>query len=319
MRSKLDNFAKCRNCGAYAKLFGYGFVAPWIKEKCKLSDAETKLFKCEPCGFSFFQRGFSELEINNLYLDYRSLEYWKLRKKWEPWLLFSDVNALEDGESVSTVLRKRFLENMFCKAGVALNDLHGVIDYGGDLGQFIPEQVKGPKIVVDPSKSQDFQHEEVEFVPKIDQYDGPKVELIMCCHVIEHLVDFQGELRNSLNYLADGGYLYIEVPTDGFAVSFFHKTNIAKIYSKFIYKLPPVYVFLDFFTGLFRVFLKRIPFFGVVKQSEHINYFSEKSLWALADNLNMEILSFSSEEGLKQGRLKIGAQAILLRLRINQI
>lgn len=315
MRSNLDILDLCRNCGAGTYICGYGVVAPWIREKCKLEEVETKLLKCTSCGFHFFSRGFSEAEMNNLYSDYRSSNYWKIRKKWEPWLFFSNVDTLKDKNSESTRLRKKFLENAFETSGVALDSLMGVIDYGGDLGQFIPTQVNGPKVVVDPSTVKNYKFDDVQFVVNIKHYTGPKVDLIMCCHVIEHLVDFKNVLKESLEYLSDSGYLYIEVPTDSFVLGSFHKATFSRIYINFIYRIPPIFMTIDFLTGLFRLFFDKIPFFGSIKQSEHINYFSEKSLIALAKELNMEMLSYSKDSGLRQGKLRIGSQSILLKIR----
>jgi hypothetical protein len=69
-------------------------------------------------------------------------------------------------------------------------------------------------------------------------------------------------------------------------------------------------------TGVYRQFFNKIPFFGVVKQSEHINYFDDLAIVKLIQDHNFEILYSSKPQRksfvgiIKQGRFGIVAQKL---------
>lgn len=65
---------------------------------------------------------------------------------------------------------------------------------------------------------------------------------------------------------------------------------------------------MDLMTGIFRNFGRRIPSFGIVKASEHINYFSNRTLRCLAGECGLAVVESAEEpdhrlNGLRLGRL----------------
>jgi hypothetical protein len=81
-----------------------------------------------------------------------------------------------------------------------------------------------------------------------------------------------------------------------------------------------LFIFVDFLSGAYRQIFKRIPWFGIVKQSEHINYFNVKSLRVFAELRGLEVL-FVSEPDLKYkvGKIFQGRLACIARPASNSL
>ena len=114
--------------------------------------------------------------------------------------------------------------------------------------------------------------------------------------------------------LKTNGYLLVELPYDKFRVSRFHKTSLYESYLSIVYRSLILFKFLDFLTGVWRQFFNKIPFFGIVKQSEHINYFDDLALVKLIQNHKLEVLYVSKPQRksfvgiIKQGRFGVVAR-----------
>jgi hypothetical protein len=60
------------------------------------------------------------------------------------------------------------------------------------------------------------------------------------------------------------------------------------------------------------VLFRKIPFLGVIQQSEHINYFGQDSLEILLKQSGFEILAVQGPDfGFKQGKIKLGRIGVL--------
>ncbi|HEY6008949.1 MAG TPA: class I SAM-dependent methyltransferase, partial [Geobacteraceae bacterium] len=83
-----------------------------------------------------------------------------------------------------------------------------VLDFGGDDGNNISAFTAADRFVVDPSCSTP-----VAGVTKIEDVDRTQpYDLIVCAHVLEHLVDPADTLRFLAGSLSDNGLIYVEVP-----------------------------------------------------------------------------------------------------------
>jgi hypothetical protein len=79
-------------------------------------------------------------------------------------------------------------------------------------------------------------------------------------------------------------------------------------------KVKVLFIFLDFTSGLIRNFLGFIPWFGIIKQSEHVNYLTPKSLENLIVNLDIKINWISGvDTGTSQGRMRLGRLSLVAR------
>ena len=303
----------CPSCNGIAEHLGFSLLAPWLKELFGSVDNpfETSLRQCGECSLIFFSYRFSETEMNLIYSEYRGERYFNLRRRWEPWFRRQELHAFsEKGNRNLVSERQDFMSLQFKNAGLKIQDYESCLDFGGDLGQFIPKEILGTKYVCDPSESNTLEPGVVRLRNLSDLKDN--VSLILNCHTLEHLVFPKVIVDEMISKLAVGGALYLEVPADRFKTSNFHKSIAYKNYLGFISRHRVLFIFLDFLTGVSRQYFRRIPIFGIIKQSEHINYFDRKSISSLvAQNTGIIRLVSHPDFTVSQGRLRLGRQALI--------
>ena len=105
----------------------------------------------------------------------------------------------------------------------------------------------------------------------------------------------------------------MEVPLDLFRVSQFHATTRYQAYLRRLVRRRLPFVALDFLTGLSRQFRSSVPRLGVIKQSEHINYFSERSLLAALTATGFGVVAQRSDKNAKVGGLRMGCHGVAAR------
>jgi hypothetical protein len=192
--------------------------------------------------------------------------------------------------------------------GFDLESAGSCLDYGGDEGQFIPEHIPRDKsFVLDysnkPSSSGYISISDIRDLP------GP-VDLVLCCMTLEHVSQPMELMKELMS--CSSGYIYLEVPQDSYRVSLFHTTGAYKFWLRILRSSKILFKGFDFVSGIFRNFLGFIPWFGVIKQSEHINYFSDESIKVLARIFDLEV-NTRGFPGSSVGAMKIGQLSSLLR------
>jgi hypothetical protein len=191
---------------------------------------------------------------------------------------------------------------------VKINNDCSVLDFGGDLGQFFPSGITGKKYLLDPSSS--VISGGIIRVNSLESLDHT-VDLVMNCHTLEHLPLLHEQVPNIAKILSQDGYIYVEVPLDRFATSRFCKSTSYLLYLRFLRKFVPLFICVDFLTGLYRLSFRKIPFGGIVKQSEHLNYFSKNSLVKLL-HMDFRVIGVTEPDyDFSQGRIKMGRIAIV--------
>ena len=300
----------CPICSSTSRLEAHGVVAPWVSELIEKDFIKTTLRKCDKCSLKFFSYRFSEGDTKNLYGAYRSGSYYKLRHSWEPWFSKAENNANDPYLSKSIVQsRVDFMAENLLTAGIN-QDFNSCVDFGGDLGQFFPPSVKGSKYLVDLSAKSGYRND-VQIVNSLDELPE-KIELVINCMVLEHMSDLVGSVSKLDSVLSKNGVLYLEVPLDSFKTSFFHKTKLYEKYLALIVSFRPAFVLIDFVGSLSRQLWKRVPWFAIVKQSEHINYFNELALIHLCQEFNGSIVIGKPDFKFKQGKFKMGRLAVIM-------
>ena len=288
-----DQRPKCRWChSSHIDKIAVGAKARWIVEKPS-SNEISNLLKCDDCGLVYFATVFSETELTRMYSGYRGLEYQRRRARYEPWYTKRINNAIGHSAEVLS-LRREHLESLLSE--VLDNSLHKVtspvrvLDVGGDEGQFIPNvdsitdkavlEVSGVR-PVDGAQALMSWDEVYEFSP----------DMIMMCHVIEHIDNARETVENAARALKPGGLLYIEIPLD-------RPRNIPRLFSKGIYlkytqflcKLPFIFVCADLLSLVSRRILRRPIPGAVIKQNEHINFFDGKTVSTVVRTLGFELI-----------------------------
>ena len=270
------------------KVLSGAVVAPWILENQKnCGEAESLSFYClcNSCGLHFFSRRFSEEELNTIYSHYRDSSYQKKRQRYEPW--YTEKVNLSIGNDLPTIkVRQENLKKLICEAHLSgIVDLPKVIvDWGGDKGQFIP---------IFGSSQQSYVYEVSDATPAFgvdrlfstDQIEQKLPDLFMVCHVLEH----DHGARNLVSKIAalakPSSLLYVEVPLD--------RTEVIPNRlppSKQILKHRFFWIFIDFYSLVtMRVLKLKLPF-QVLKQSEHVNFFCQKSLVKVVETLDFKLI-----------------------------
>jgi len=265
---------------------------------------------CQLCDFQYFNYRYVEAEIDAIYGEYRTEKFFQVRKYWEPWYNKRVNEAFSDPTNSADQIKSRreFTQNALKAAGIDTSNLRGCIDFGGDHGQFIPSGVLEPHIIVENNSSEKGSGSNILFIDDIDDIDY-QVDLVMNCYVLEHMSDLDLIIERMRSKVTPQGYIHLEVPLDAFKTCKFHRTKLYKAYLTKIIRIRPLFVLADFLSGLYRQFFGRIPWFGVVKQSEHINYFNEQSLnrFLILSNSSIQYTSKPDKKykvgSIRQGRL----------------
>jgi SAM-dependent methyltransferase len=291
----------CIICDREVRLVSYGVVAPFISQLANSpGNSQVSLHHCDACQLSFFSHRYSDTELSALYGGYRGTHYVEVRKRWEPWYR-SAVNDAYMAGSKEVDSRRSFMERLIAKAFAG--QFRVAVDYGGDEGQFFPESAVGRKIVIDVSA-----HPKLEGVESHENFKtiGASPDLVTICHVLEHLNDPVAVLREVRQVIDPQGVLYLEVPLDTPRLHKWHSRDAYQRYLARVGRTRWPLVVSDFASGVSRQIGIRIPRLGVVKQSEHINYFTESSLKALLATTGFKVLAHSAEPKATVGGLRLG-------------
>jgi hypothetical protein len=297
----------CPICGRRAPELAHGLVAPFVSTLSNLSLGQpTTLRTCTFCDLEFFDARYGDDELSSLYGGYRGNEYRETRHHWEPWYS-RNVNDACSTDADLLVDRRRFMAGILDAAQMKPT-LECAVDFGGDEGQFFPSIPTARRIVCDLSDRP--LPTGVEHMSTLSELGDVRADLIIIAHVLEHLPDPIKPLREIRAAIADDGIVYVEVPLDRFRVSRFHGSVRYQRYIQKLIRHRISFVVLDFLTGLSRQFRVAIPRLGVIKQSEHINYFSGRSLEAALNASGFTIVAQGSDEQLKIGGLRIGCYGV---------
>ena len=257
----------CVSCGSRRLKRYKAGLSPFVAEMTGL-DRGTKvsLVKCKDCGLLFYNPRMTDEECAQLYADYRGKRYQSVRQRNEPWYT-PEINECIGNDTDTLRERKENLYRVL-KENTDLSAIHRILDFGGDQGQFISDQLADrERFVYDISG--------VPTLPGIVSVDAAKgfpgdLDLIMCCHVLEH-VSFPLEILERLKGLGTERTLYyIELPFDSPMKS--TRTGIKK--------------------EIFGMMARSSSFVGVNNRMkgfkflmhEHQNYFDEASLRAFLES-----------------------------------
>ena len=300
----------CPSCDVPANFKAHGVVAPWITELLNTNNIFSKYFICKKCTLGFFSYRFTDDEAKKIYSTYRTGKFYSVRHSWEPWYGKAENNAYLPKVNQKNIESRIKLMNTTLELAGIKRTFNGCVDFGGDLGQFFPPNVTGPKYLIDlsakPEKKEDF-----TIINNISEIPN-SVDLVMSCGVLEHLSILHRVIDQLSSALHEHGVLYLEVPLDSFKISRFHTSSTYKRYLEIISSKKLLFIFIDFLTGITRQFFGRIPWFGIVKQSEHINYFNKIALQTLCSEFDGKIWISNADFSHKQGKFRLGRIAAVL-------
>ena len=237
--------------------------SPFLAERIwNTSPFPMQFISCNDCGFMYYYPQPTDKELEKLYNGYRSTEYEKQRQKHEP----DYSNAVLYHDYIFRHLR--IYETL--KNHIDSCDVTSVLDYGGGDGSIIPPVYSHANRYVYDISGIPI----VDGVKPFSLADTRTFDLILCCHVLEHVNDPHEAASNIAGYMHDKSILYLEVPTEyPFVVSalkFFSTHRRFYYLYAWLYGKDP--------EGMFPV------------MHEHINLFTEPSLRKLLEMHNLDIL-----------------------------
>lgn len=253
-----------------SKISAKAVLSPWIRQ-LGIKQRISNFLKCPNCGLGFFSYRYIDEEMHCIYRDYRGERYVAIRNHWEPWYDFT-YNSNHDNEAWVS-MRLESLTDFINKFELTPNV---VVDVGGDRGQYIPNLGQEVSVVIDTSNKEPVKG----VIRKSSLSEVYKPDLIFLSHVLEHVANPIATLKELFLY---SNTIYVEVP---YGVPEISKKRRSKI--RFLIKL--VSTISPLFWRKFTIpATGRKSGDGVLIQSEHINFFTEISLGALAKMLECKI------------------------------
>lgn len=257
-------------------------VAPWVIGVNDLNSAslDTALYECAKCGLQFFWRRYSSSELRFIYSDYRGDKYLKRRRRWEPWYSSKRNHLIGHDQRIETI-RKQSVESFLSKF---LNEssVLRIVDYGGDEGQFIPELLNVQFAGVFEVSGRPVRSG-VSVLRSLEEVRSSAPNLIMLCHVLEHLTEPRIEFETILTTLSPGGHVYIEVPLDSHRV----KSPTPNCLISFYRLNRMFFVISDLVSQICRFKFGWQSRFRLIKQSEHLQFFVLSTLNVIAQELRL--------------------------------
>ena len=269
-----------------------GAKARWIVESSSENEI-SNLLKCNDCGLVYFSALFSNLELTRMYSGYRSSEYQRRRAKYEPWYTKKINNAIGHSEDV-LILRRQHLEKVLSDASSNHTEKFSsptrVLDVGGDEGQFIP-QIDSiiEKAVLEVSGVRPV--DGAQILTNWNEVEDFSPDMIMMCHVLEHIENARENVENAARALQPGGLLYLEIPLDRpVKIGRIFSTLAYKKYTQLLCKAPPFFIVADLISLVSRKILGRPIPGAVIKQNEHINFFDGETIASVVKTLGFELI-----------------------------
>jgi len=258
-----------RNLSAYNAA-----TAPFIASRVWDSKPfKVKLFHCRNCDFVFFNLRMQENEMAALYKDYRDETYQHQRNSFEKWYT-KEINEKIGNNPTEIRNRNKNLSDILLKT-TDVTKIKTVLDFGGDKGQFIPEVLRSAeKYVYDISGITPNQG--VKSIQDLSESRSLKFDLIMCCHVLEH-VPYPPEILEQIKrFSRKDSIYYFEVPFDS-PFQFQNILSFKNIIKHFLYSVLPIYKCIRFI------------FSRSFEMHEHVNFFSVNSLKNLMDVSGLKV------------------------------
>ncbi len=271
----MNENSKCPICGGKTVKQNAVF-SNFIKERVFDNvDVSTDVLICENCGFQYSSYRYNEMEVQKLYNGYRNEHYQKQRQRYDVWYT-PQINALIGKNDTEIKNRVKNMINILERnIPNGLKSIEKVLDWGGDKGQFIPKQIK-EKYLYDISNV-----ECVEGVSVINPYETNKDwDLVMCCHVLEHLANPIEVLESINSIMQKDKYLYVELPYELGKSNIF--SNVGFLFNKYFSWKNIIKHYIN---------IKKLGACRII--SEHINFYTPEAISKQLENCGFKVVEVS--------------------------
>ena len=217
----IPQVTRCSCCGSnntqQTHITLAGFVMERMLNSVQLDDWLTTAIQCQDCQFIATVFRFTDEQMQRYYHEYMQMHsddgrqhgtyvFHRRRNENDGWykLAMAYQNPLYFTTRKNAVIR--CLDDK-----IDIEQINSVLDYGGDLGQYIPDEFQHCRRHV-------VEIEQRKFVDGVTAVGNPAdcepVDLVMCCHTLEHVSYPNDLVVDMLQYLKPGGLLYLEVPNE---------------------------------------------------------------------------------------------------------
>ena len=268
----------------------YAVVAPWVRELSGNRDKKTLYFVCSKCKTGWADIFYSNHEMQNLYQDYRGVNYLRVRSKWESTYSTNFNSSIDSGDSHLNLRRSQMEEIIDTNFYSFISTTNSVLDIGGGHGGLMPNWPGIlSKYVLDISGA------ETEVgIKSVRSWNEISVsrpfDLIMICGILEHLTQpfkFLEETKinlSNLNLATVETLFYFEVP--GGVPS--RKKMFLKFIWAFLFSLSP-YFWNRYDKIINRKGINNYP----LRIAEHIQFFTPLGLRKLLESNGFEVIDQS--------------------------
>lgn len=289
-----ENLQSCPFCGGSLTAY-FTLTSRFFSERaCKTSHPRVvSLLSCSSCQSMLFNSDFTQEQMHNLYQQYRGKDYFQIRNKYEPWYTAQINDGIGDEKEFS--LRRKILLKYLQKNNIE-NNFKYVLDHGGDKGQMIS-----------PSGGLNAEFRAVcelsgveteEGVTRISPEEARAVDwdLILSCHVIEHLPDPFSYLQEILSLGNSNTTYFFELPHENHIISHYCSRPGYISWLNILSKNEKLMMFFDFYSVLTRKLFNRIFLGGFTALREHLQFFTVNGFSQLLKNSGFNVVYCSVGE-----------------------
>jgi hypothetical protein len=255
------------------------------------------LIKCDDCGTRYFDFTPTGEQLGRLYTGYRDETYFHERHFFEPWYTKSINDDLGADEHMR--IRRAALADTLVACGIG-ERFNAVLDHGGDRGQMLQDLHAPVKAVFDISGI--APDPGVTAVAEAELGATPW-DLILCCHVLEHLPDPAAHVAALVALGHAGTAYYFEVPDEAFRSFAASAASWQKHWIAWLAQHPRLFKLFDLMSVVWRIKLHIVPPLFFVALREHLSFYSVAGLSGLLRAGGLEIRS--------AGRVATGAIGIV--------
>jgi hypothetical protein len=261
------------------------FIAEYVFDR---EAFPCNLVHCNSCEHIFFNVRLEDHEVERLYSDYRGKKYTAIRHKHEI-SYTTEVNESIGKNNVELTNRRKNLSKMLRSINYPNYDLASVLDYGGDKGQFIPDEFSlSSRFVYDLSGARPI--DGVRAINTQEELHERTYDFIMCCHVLEHLSFPNTFMKELMSCAHENSLFYFEIPYEYPSIA---RLGRRKAVNRFfdVQSFNGQNISDKIFQKLYALFITT----SGEQLHEHINLYSFKSIKWLLHNWNIEIVAIKSE------------------------
>ena len=289
-----ENLVSCPFCGGSVTSY-FTLISRFFSERALKRDRPSvvSLLSCSSCGSMLFNADFTQEQMQNLYHNYRGKDYFLTRNKYEPWYT-DQINKGIGDEKEFDLRRMVLIKNL--QENHILNNFKCVLDHGGDKGQMISRSggLNAEFRAVCELSGVDTEPDVIRL--SHEKASGIDWDLILSCHVIEHLPDPFLYLQEILALGNNNTTYFFEVPYEKHVISNFCSWPRYVSWLNFLAKNDKIMILFDFYSVVTRRIFKRVFFGGFTALREHLQFFTVMGFSELLRSSGFNVISCSVGE-----------------------